>query len=128
MTKVKVDEIVIDGTTYVPKESVSKPAYNTEGKQAVLVRSRDAGVHFGYLERSEYTPAGKVVTLSKTRRVWYWDGAASLSQMALEGVSKPKNCKFSVIVDSNEIVGVIETLPLTTKALDNLYKVGIWKS
>jgi hypothetical protein len=69
----------------------------------------------------------KFMDFPKTRRVWYWDGAASLSQMAVDGVSKPQNCKFSVVVSSNEIVNVIETLQLSEKALDNLYKVAIWK-
>jgi hypothetical protein len=127
MTKVKVDELVIDGVTYVPKETISKTVFNKEGKQAVLIRSRDAGVHFGYLEWQDFTPSGKVVTLSNTRRVYYWDGAASLSQMALDGVSKPEKCKISVILESNEIINVIETLPLSTKAVDNLYSVKIWK-
>jgi len=127
MTKVKVDELVIDGVTYVPKEENSKNAVSTEGKKAVLIRSRDAGVHFGFLEKEDYTPSGKVVTLLKTRRVYYWDGAASLSQMALEGVAKPENCKFSVVLESIEVVNVIETLPLTEKAFDNLNKVKIWK-
>jgi len=93
----------------------------------VLVRSKYAGVHFGYLKEEKFTESGKVVQLLKTRRVWYWDGAASLSQMALEGVSKPQNCKFSVEIATNEIVDVIETIPLTEKALINLYKVAIWK-
>ena len=124
MTKVKVDELVIEGVTYVPKENTT---FFLDEKRAVLIRSRDAGVHFGILEKEEFTPSGKVVTLSKTRRVYYWDGAASLSQMALEGVAKPDNCKISVILESNEIVNVIETLPLTKKAFDNLYGVKIWK-
>jgi hypothetical protein len=119
-----ISEIVIDGTTYVPK---SESADSPEGKKAVLIRSRDAGVHFGFLQKEEFTPSGKVVTLSHTRRVYYWDGAASLSQMALEGVSKPENCKISVVLESNEIVNVIETLPLTKKSLDNLNSVKIWK-
>lgn len=125
--KTKIEEIVIDGETYVQKSQVSKLAPTKDGKKAVLIRSKYAGVHFGYLEKEEQVPAGKTVVLSSTRRVFYWDGAASLSQMALEGVSKPQNCKFSVMLDSNEIAEVIETLPLTEKALDNLYKVSVWK-
>ena len=126
MTKVKVDELVIDGVTYVPKGS--GPAINTDGKKAVLIRSRDAGVHFGYLEKEEFTPSGKVVSLAKTRRVWSWSGAASLSQMANEGVKNPKDCKFSVALATNEIVNVIETIPLTEAAVANLYAVPEWKA
>jgi hypothetical protein len=95
--------------------------------KAVLIRSYAAGVHFGYLKDEKFTEAGKVVTLINTRRIWYWDGAASLSQMALEGVKSPDKCKFSVTIDENEIVNVIETIPLTEKAFENLLKVKVWK-
>lgn len=93
----------------------------------VLIRATSAGVHFGILESSEFTPAGQVVILSNTRRVWYWSGAASLSQMANEGVKNPGSCKFSVVVSQNQIVDVIETLPLTEGAYDNLKSVPEWK-
>lgn len=122
----KIEEIVINGITYVPKGE-NTIASTIDGLHAVLVRSKYAGVHFGFLSSEEFTPAGKVVVLKNTRRVWYWSGAASLSQMALEGVNKPSECKFSVALDSNEIVEVIETMPLTQKAFDNLYKVPVWK-
>jgi len=119
-------EININGTIYVPKSSVSS-VVNAKGLKAVLIRSYAAGVHFGYLENEEFTPAGKVVTLVNTQRVWYWDGACSLSQMALEGVKNPENCKFSVEIPRNEIVNVIETIELADSAFINLKKVAIWK-
>ena len=123
------NEITINGTVYVQKGSLNcelaKP--NEEGLKAVLIRSYAAGVHYGYLKTEEFTPSGKVVKLIHTRRVWYWDGAASLSQMALSGVTKPENCKFSVIIPENEIVNVIETIPMTDKALENLNSVSSWK-
>jgi hypothetical protein len=122
-----INEIEVNGIKYIPKDSVSTIAPSLNGMQCVLVRSYAAGVHFGYLHKQEFTASGKVVTLIKTRRVWYWDGAASLSQMAVEGVNKPGNCKFSMELESNEIVNVIETIPLTEKAKDNLYKVAVWK-
>jgi hypothetical protein len=121
-------EIVIDGVPYVRKSQLAVGGDGpTSGLPCVLVRSFAAGVHFGYLGEEKFTAAGKVVVLLKTRRVWYWNGAASLSQMAVEGVKKPDDCKFSMEVERNEIVQVIETLPLTEKALLNLYGVAIWK-
>jgi len=124
-----VQIIKIDDVEYIRKDSIneSKQAVNVDGLKGVLIRSYAAGVHFGYLKDEKFTSSGKVVTLLNTRRVFYWEGAASLSQMALEGVSKPKTCKFSVQLDSNEIVNVIETIPLTEKALLNLYGVAVWK-
>lgn len=125
----EINEVEVNGVQYIRKDSVTQSALAppVDGMPCVLVRSYAAGVHFGYLAEEQFTPSGKVVTLKKTRRVWYWDGAASLSQMALEGVKKPENCKFSVEIESNEIVNVIETIPLTEKAINNLYKVAIWK-
>ena len=127
MDKQKINEIEINGTVYVPKNSAIEMAESSDGLKPVLIRSYAAGVHFGYLKSEEFTAAGKVVTLLKSRRVWYWDGAASLSQMAVEGVNKPENCKFSMTVNVNEIVNVIETIPLTKVAFENLLKVAIWK-
>lgn len=118
-------EVTINGTVYVPKESKTP---NKCGLKAVLIRSYAAGVHFGYLANEKYTEAGKVVNLIDSRRVWYWEGAASLSQMAMEGVSKPEKCKIAMEVREIEIVNVIETIPLTEKALLNLQKTAIWKS
>ena len=66
--KTSIQELVIEGVTYVPKDS-QKQATNTEGLPAVLIRTYSAGVHFGYLKRRE----GKEVELVNTRRVWYWD-------------------------------------------------------
>jgi hypothetical protein len=89
----------------------------------VLVRSTDSGVHFGNLASKK----GNEVTLLNSRRVWAWAGACSLSQMAVEGVKKPDECKFSVIVPEITILGVCEIIPLSPEAVQNLYGVDEWK-
>ena len=124
-----INEVEVNGVKYVRKDSITenKMAESVEGLKPVLIRSYAAGVHFGLLKKQEDTLSGRVVTLVKTRRVWYWAGAASLSQMAVEGVNKPENCKFSMEVESNEIVNCVEILPLTEKAYINLSKVAVWK-
>ena len=90
----------------------------------VLVRSYSAGVFFGYIEKKD----GKNVVLRNARRIWYWDGAASLSQLAVEGTSKPENCKFPCSVDKIELTEVIEILYCTQKAIDSINSVAIWKA
>ena len=70
---------------------------------------------------------GDEVTMTDVRRIWYWDGAASLSQLAVDGVSKPKNCKFTVCVDEMVILGVIEIIPCTEKAVESIKGVKPWK-
>lgn len=100
-------------------KETTKPPY-------VIVRTYSAGVHAGYLSKRESTLAGIEVTLTNSRRLWYWDGAASLSQLAMEGVTEPDNCKFSVPVNSIEIVA-IEIIPVTDKAFLNIQSVKEWK-
>ncbi len=58
----------------------------------VIVRTQSAGVFAGVLRAK----AGKEVTLTNARRLWYWDGAASLSELAISGTKKLQNCKFPV--------------------------------
>lgn len=91
--------------------------------QYVIVRSYSAGVFAGDLESRD----GKEVTLRNARRLWYWDGAASLSQLAMEGVSKPENCKFPIEVDEVLILEAIEILKVTDKAEKSIKDVPIWQ-
>jgi hypothetical protein len=92
--------------------------------ESVLIRSADSGVHFGTLKQKD----GDEVTLVNARRVWAWAGACSLSQMAVEGVKKPHECKFSMAVSEITILGVCEIIPLTIEAKNNLYGVPEWKA
>lgn len=92
-------------------------------KPYVIVRTSSAGVFAGTLESKE----GKVVVLTKARRLWYWEGAASLSQLAQEGVKKPNNCKFPIEVDRVELTEAIEILDVTPDARANIAAVPVWK-
>jgi hypothetical protein len=91
----------------------------------VLIRSENAGVFFGTLISETYTPSGKVVILENSRRIHYWEGAASLSQVALEGI---RSGRVAMIEPIKEIVGVIETTPLSDSAIFNLENQPIWKN
>ena len=92
-------------------------------KPYVIVRTYSAGVFAGYLENRK----GKEVKLSNARRLWYWDGAASLSQLAVDGVSKPKNCKFPIEVPIVELMEAIEILPVSEKAKNAIASVKTWE-
>jgi hypothetical protein len=89
----------------------------------VIIRTYSAGVFAGTLESRN----GKEAVLSKSRRIWYWSGAASLSQLAMEGTSDPVNCKFPCIVDRTELTEVIEIIDMTSKAYDSVMAVPIWE-
>jgi len=118
------ESIIIDGIEYIPKSSVSKEkAVSYKGLKYVIVRTYSAGVFAGYLQKK----TGQNAIVLKARRLWYWDGAASLSQLAVDGVSKPENCKFPCEVESVELDQVIEVLPVTKKAQESIASVAIWK-
>lgn len=123
----KKDEIELDGEIYVRKSSLKTEAKDLDGMRCVLVRSYSAGIHFGYLKSTEHTLAGTLVTLADTQRVYSWQGAATLSQMALEGVKKPEGCKFSVILPENTVQNCIEIIPISQQAWECLRGVTVWK-
>lgn len=89
----------------------------------VIVRTHSAGVFAGNLVSRK----GQEVVLENARRLWYWDGAASLSQMAESGTSKPENCKFPEPVSKIELLQAIEILDVTEKAEMSIKGVPIWK-
>lgn len=89
-----------------------------------IVRTYSAGVFAGTIESRN----GREVVMRDARRIWYWDGAASLSQLAMEGTSKPENCKFPCEVDRVELLEVIEILDTTPKAEKSIKAVPVWKS
>ena len=92
-------------------------------KKHVIIRADRAGVFFGVLEAKD----GSEVTLSNCRKLHYWDGAAAVQQLALDGVSEPENCRFTVFVPKIVILGVIEIIPCSEKSIISLNSVPIWK-
>ena len=89
----------------------------------VIIRADRAGVFFGTLKEKN----GTEVTLTDCRRLWYWDGAASLSQLAVDGTNNPNDCKFTVTVPEIIITGVIEIIPCSDKAILSIEGVKEWK-
>lgn len=89
----------------------------------VIVRTYSAGVHAGILKVKD----GREVMLTDSRRLWYWDGAASLSQLAVHGVSRPDTCKFPCTVPEILLTESIEIIPTTEAARISIEQVPIWK-
>lgn len=88
-----------------------------------IVRCDRSGVFYGEIESRN----GQEVTMRNARCLWYWDGAASLLQLAKEGTTKPRDCKFTVYVDELTVVDAIEILPCTDKAVDSIEGVSEWR-
>ncbi len=93
-------------------------------KRYVIVRSSSAGVFAGFLE----SKTGQEVVLLNARRLWYWAGAASLSQLAVTGTTKPQECKFPIAVPRVELMQAIEILDVTPEAKKSIEGVEVWSA
>ncbi len=122
-----MNTITINGVEYAPVEEMKSnlvvPAETLDGMEFKVVRTYSAGVFAGYVESRE----GKEIVLRNAIRIWYWKGAASLSQLAMEGVKEPDECKFAMPVDKVTLTEVIEILDCTQAAKENIEGVPSWK-
>ena len=87
-----------------------------------MVRTYSAGVFAGTIQSRD----GEEVVLTNARRIWYWKGAASLSELATRGTSAPKQCKFPAPVAEVLLRGMIEIIPITDDAAASIAKVPEW--
>lgn len=115
-------KIEINGEVYVKESDIPKIAESRDGMEYCIVRTYSAGVFAGYVESLN----GKECVVRDARRIWYWDGAASLSQLAVDGTSKPDKCKFPVAVDRVLLTEAIEVIPCTAKAKKSIEGVPVW--
>lgn len=88
-----------------------------------IIRADRAGVFFGHIKERN----GSEVTMTDCRRLWYWDGACSLSQLATEGSTAIDKCKFTVTVPEMTILGVIEIIPCSDTAAKQIRGADEWK-
>lgn len=93
-----------------------------ENNQFVIVRTESAGVFFGQIkERNEHE-----VTMTNVRKLWYWDGACAVEELATNGTKKPDGCKFTVTIPEMTIADPIQIIPCTDKAIESINGVKEW--
>lgn len=81
----------------------------------VIVRTYSAGVHFGYLARRD----GKEVDLIKSRRIWSWQGANTLSEIATIGFdSKRSRVAVPVSITLTEAIEIIDCTDAGVAAIE----------
>lgn len=121
-----METMTINGEEWVKKSSIPEStgamAAKVDGLSYKMVRTCSAGVFAGYVESLD----GKYAVLRNARRIWYWDGAASLSELATKGTSEPNNCKFPCAVDRVELTDVIELIDITEEAKRSIDEVPVW--
>lgn len=93
--------------------------------QKYLIRCDRAGVFYAEITSRN----GSTYTLANCRRVHGWDGACSLSQLAVEGCTRTDgNNRWSIVVPSMTVLGVIEEIPVLPETAKKLDAMPIWKS
>lgn len=111
----KADEMFEEKNEYKEEIKMDKKYY--------IVRGDRSGVFAGEIEERN----GKEVKMRNVRRLWYWDGACSISELAVNGTARPDNCKFTITVDEIQLIDVIEIIPCTQKAENSIKGVKEWK-
>lgn len=94
-----------------------------KNNQMYVVRCAQAGVFFGQIKERN----GDEVTMINARKLWYWEGACAVEQLAVDGTKKHGDCKFTVMVSEMVLTGVIQILACTDKAAESLAAVREWK-
>lgn len=91
--------------------------------QDYIVRCDCAGVFFGKIkERS-----GSEVTMTEVRKLWSWDGACAVEQLAQDGTKEPGSCRFTVAVPEMTVLGAIQIIPCADAASASIRGVKEWK-
>lgn len=122
-TQEEIETIEINGKKFVALDSLQDKAESVDGMKYCIIRTQSAGVFAGYVQ----SRTGQEVVIRRARRLWYWSGAASLSQLAVDGTNKPGECKFPAEVDRIEVMQAIEILDVTKKAQDSIASVKVWQ-
>jgi len=118
--KANLNEVTINGVTYVEKGTQTTEVV----QNYCIVRTCSAGVFAGEVVERK----GKEAKVKNARRLWTWYGAASLSQLAMEGVSQPDKCKFPCEVAEITLTEAIEIIPCTQKCIDSIKGVKVWEA
>lgn len=88
-----------------------------------IVRADRAGVFFGKIKERNTSE----VIMTDVRKLFYWDGACAVEELAMNGTKKPNNCKFTVEIPEMVIANPVQVIPCTEKAAQCLKEVRVWK-
>ncbi len=122
MSKPKI--IAIDGVEYVRKEDAISLAPLVEGLEYCVVRCYSAGVHIGYVKEFAKDYPQQAILL-KSRRLHQWEKAASLSQVAMEGVGS--SSLIAMELPMITLTDVIEVIPCSDVAAKFFQGAAPWK-
>ena len=109
----KIVKLMEGGDTSAPISHDANPSALIGEK--VIVRCRDAGVHFGEL----VSRTGRDVTLKDSRRMYYWRAAKghTLSGCAIHGITDSKIAGTIELIELPEACEIIKCSPKSAKSI-----------
>lgn len=114
---------LIEMLVYDKKEPSKKDETISElvGKP-VIVRCKDAGVHFGYYKRHN----GRSVELTKSRRMWRWwaKKQMTLSAVAEFGLNENKDLRIQNELDFILLLDACEIIPCSENCVKSFNEVN----
>jgi len=119
--------LMVNDVKYVREDCLKTKAPALDGLERSIIRSYGAGVFIGYVKERVAELNGINITLLEAKRIHYWSGACSLTQLALDGTKDGGSCRITEPVESQFIANVIEIIPVTEKASRSIDSVEIWK-
>ena len=94
---------------------------NLIGKH-VIVRSNLAGVFFGILIAKD----GEELTLKDGRKFFYFSGANTVEDLAMQGALNVDSCKLTIPVSEIVISKFEQILPCTKESVNQIKSIPIW--
>lgn len=91
--------------------------------QTVLIRDHRAGVHVGELVSLDL--AAKTAVLRAARKIWYWEGAASVHGIASRGLSHTGS-KVAPPVELVASCDVVEVVLCTPEGAASVADCPVW--
>lgn len=115
--------MMIDDEKYIQESDIQQGqrVTNTDGMVYAIVCCERSGIFAGYIENQEDCQ----VALVNARRIKYWSGAASITQLALQGTSKPTDCLFSITHDVR-VLDACSITECTEKGMESIQAVKDW--
>ena len=90
-----------------------------------IIRCYEAGVFFAQIKAHD--KEHRIITLRNARKIFYWNGAAAVEQIAMEGVKDRASSKFTMIVPEMDVMNPVQIIPCTREAVECINLVSVWK-
>jgi len=123
-----LNEIIINGISYIRKDRVENIPAKLDGKTYCIIRTYSAGVFAGFINRTDALNSPyQSATIYNSRRIHWWEGAASISQVSQEGFKKLDACRIAMVVPEEDLRRIIEVIPCTEVAKNQIEGAKEWK-